>query len=55
LFYNGKKAIFIPLAPVEVEILLCWGSAQKIATEDGRIFQKIPNLSATKNNQTPFN
>src|SRR6478609_978393 len=36
------------LAPVEVEILLCRCSAQKIATENGTMFPKRPNVSAPK-------
>jgi len=35
--YQTGKAKSPPLAPVEVEILLCRGSAQKIAAENGTI------------------
>jgi hypothetical protein len=41
-----RKKIFLPLAPIEVEILLCRGSAQKIETESGTMYPKKPNLSA---------
>jgi hypothetical protein len=38
-----------------VEILLCWGSAQKIETESGTMLTKKPNLSASKFiNELPF-
>jgi hypothetical protein len=45
-----RKLKHLPLAPIEVEILLCRGSAQKIETESGTIFPKMPNLSAPKIN-----
>jgi hypothetical protein len=32
---ESKKAKYFPLAPIEVEILLCRGSAQKIETYSG--------------------
>jgi hypothetical protein len=36
LFFNiGEKAKYLSLAPIEVEILLCRGSAQKIAMDSG--------------------
>jgi hypothetical protein len=34
---DGKKAKIFPLAPVVVKILLCRGSAQKIAADNGTI------------------
>ncbi|MDY0988328.1 hypothetical protein SOM12_12950 [Flavobacterium sp. CFBP9031] len=33
------------LAPIEVEILLCWGSAQKIVTDSGK--QLLININAS--------
>jgi len=52
---NGKKAKSLLLAPVEVKILLCRGSAQKIATENGTILPKKPYLSASKNYNRALN
>jgi hypothetical protein len=45
---KAKKAKSFPLAPIEVKILLCRCSAQKIVTESGTIFPKKPSLSASK-------
>ena len=47
---NDKKAKSSHLAPIEVKILLCRGSAQKIATKSGTILAERPNLSAPKIN-----
>jgi hypothetical protein len=44
----AKKAKSLSLAPVEVEILVCRRSAQKIVTENGTIFPKKLNLPAPK-------
>jgi hypothetical protein len=44
---DTKKVIYLPSAPIVVEILLCRGSAQKIETDSGTIFPKKPNLSAS--------
>jgi hypothetical protein len=36
LFFNlGEKAKYLSLAPIEVEILVCRGSAQKIEANSG--------------------
>jgi hypothetical protein len=43
-----KKAKSHPLAPIAVEILVCRGSAHKIATDSGTINPKKPNHSAPK-------
>jgi hypothetical protein len=43
---DDKKAIFLPLAPIKVEILISRGSAYKIVTESGTMFPKMQNLSA---------
>jgi hypothetical protein len=45
---NCKKEKYLPLAPIEVEILVCRGSAQKIETDSGTILPKMPNASAPK-------
>ena len=47
---EDKKAKFLPLAPIEVEILISRGSAYKIVTKSGTIYPKIRNLSAPKIN-----
>ena len=47
---NPKKSKCFSLAPIEVEILVCRGSAYKIATKSGTIFPKTPNVSAPENN-----
>jgi len=44
-----KKQKYLPLAPIEVEILICWLSAYKIATESGTTLDEILNVSAPKN------
>jgi len=44
----AKNAKFISLAPVEVKILVCRGSAHKIEAKNGTILAKKPNLSAPK-------
>jgi len=46
----AKKAKSLSLAPIAVEILLCRCSAQKIVTESGTMFPKMPNISAPENN-----
>lgn len=45
---DGKKAECSPLAPVEVKILISWGSAYKIVTENGTMLIKKPDVSAPK-------
>jgi hypothetical protein len=51
----AKKVKYLPLAPIEVEILVCRGSAHKIETDSGTILSKMPNASAPKLiNQTQF-
>jgi hypothetical protein len=35
---NGKKAKYLSLAPIAVEILISRGSAYKIVTKSGTIF-----------------
>jgi hypothetical protein len=47
---NGKKAKCFSLAPIEVKILVCRGSARKIATKSGTMLPKMPNFSAPENN-----
>ncbi|WP_165688783.1 hypothetical protein [Flavobacterium sp. A45] len=34
---DGKKAKYFPLAPIEAEILVSWGSAHKIVVDSGTI------------------
>jgi hypothetical protein len=50
LMNNGKKANCLPLAPIAVKILLCWCSAQKIATESGTIIPKKAKYFCSKIN-----
>jgi len=33
---DSKNTRCLSLAPIEVEILVCWGSAHKIVTESGK-------------------
>ena len=44
----GKKTKYLPLAPIEVKILISWGSAYKIATKSGTILAENANLPASK-------
>jgi hypothetical protein len=46
---NGKKAKYLPLAPIKAKILISRGSAYKIVAESGTILPKKPNVSAPKN------
>ena len=39
-FSKDKLDLLQILAPIAVEILLCWGSAQKIGTDSGKKLQK---------------
>jgi hypothetical protein len=43
---ENKKSKYLPLAPIEVEILISRGSAYKIVAESGTMYPKKPNLSA---------
>jgi hypothetical protein len=45
---DGKKAKYSLLAPIEVKILISWGSAYKIVTKSGTMLAEKPNLSAPK-------
>jgi len=45
-FNNDKKAKSFLLAPIEVEILPIF--FREIATENGTMFPKMPNVSAPK-------
>jgi len=42
-----KKAKSFSLAPIEVEILVNWGSVYKIVTKSGTVFPKMPDVSAS--------
>ena len=44
-----KKTKSCPLAPIEVEILQCRGSALEIVTDSGTTVDEITNVSAPKN------
>jgi hypothetical protein len=50
---DDKKVKYLALALIEMEILLCRGSAQKIETESGTTADGISKISAPNTNNRP--